>query len=101
MAKLSLSIFDPIEIVISGQSFFVDRISSKMLGDLQAASDKMTNPENANAEAMGDLLMKAIPGMSKEAAMEIDIRHVPKIVAFLAEQINVAMEPPKAGEQKN
>lgn len=101
MAKLILSIFDPIEIVIEGKSFFIDRISSKLLGDLQKAGEKMANPENANADSMTDLLMKAIPGVTKEDAMEIDIRHIMKIITFLTEQISAAMEPPKAGEQKN
>lgn len=101
MARLTLSIFDPIEIVIGKQKFVVERISSKLLGELQTVVEGMSDPTKIKADALAEVLMKAIPGMTKEVAMEVDIRHVPMIVQFLAEQINAALEPPKAGELKN
>lgn len=101
MAKLTLSIFDPIEIVIGESKFTIERISSTLLGELQAVVGGLSDPANIKSDSLADVLMRTIPGMTKETAMEIDIRHIPVIVSFLAEQINSALEPTKAGEQKN
>ena len=101
MAKLILSIFDPIEIIVGEQKFVVEKITSKLLAALQSVSDSIVaDPSSVRAEQMADILMKAIPGMSKEAAQEVDIRHIPLIVNFLAEQIGASLTP-AAGEQKN
>ena len=102
MPQITLTIFDPIKIIIGEQKFSIERISSNMLESLQlAVGDISTDPAKVKGDILANMLMKAIPGMTKEVAMEIDIRHVPVIINFLAEQVTASLEPPKAGEEKN
>jgi len=102
MPQITLTIFDPIEIIIGDQKFAIERISSNLLESLQSTvGDIGADPANIKGDMLANLLVKAIPGMTKEVAMEIDIRHIPVIINFLAEQITSSIEPPKAGEGKN
>lgn len=100
MPKLQLTAFEPIEIEIVGQGVFkIEVLSSKMLGDLQVALEVFgQNPDERKAADIAKMLVKMLPGITLEGAMEIDIRHVVHISEFLAKQITLAAEP---GEGKN
>lgn len=99
MPKLTLSLFEPIDIVIGEQKFTIDRISSKMLSNIQDAVGQFSDdPTKARAASFTDVMMAAIPGISREVAEELDLRHVMRIVEFLTEQINEVTKP---GPAKN
>ena len=100
MPRLQLTVFDPIEIEIKGKGVYsIVSLSSKLIGDFQKAVDDYgTKPGEIQAGQIGEILTKILPGMSKEDAMEVDIRHVIKIAEFLAAQITEASQP---GEGKN
>lgn len=99
MATLKLTVFDPIEIIIGEETYKIETISSRLLGDLRAMVDKFSgSAESVKPEQMGDILVKLLPGMTQEKAAEIDIRHIVKIAEFLAEQIMEASQP---GQAKN
>jgi hypothetical protein len=86
--------FDPIVVELVGVGEFrIETLSSKLLGDLQKAiSSYGEDPEKLKSEEIAGVLMKMLPGITKEQAEEIDIRHVVRIATFLAEQINTANE---------
>jgi hypothetical protein len=94
MPKITLSLFDPIVVEIVGVGEFkIETLSSKLLGDLQkAVSAYGSDPEKIKSDEIAGVLMKMLPGITKEQAMDVDLRHVITIAEFLAEQINPAKE---------
>jgi hypothetical protein len=92
MAKLTLSLFDPIVVEIIGVGEFkIETLSSRVLGELQkAVSAYGEDPGKIKTEDIANVLTKMLPGITKEQAAEIDIRHVIQIATFLAEQIGNA-----------
>ncbi len=103
MPKLTLSIFDPIDIIFpDGKIYTIKSLSSKMLGEFQAAVKGFgEKPEDVTPEKIAGVLVKLLPGMSQEEAMLVDFRYVISIAEFLAEQITEASKPTKATEAKN
>jgi len=96
MPTLKLTVFEPIEIVLGDEIYKIESLSSKMLGEFQEAVAAFgTTPETVKVEQLADILVKMIPGMTRETAMTVDIRHVVKIAEFLAEQITEASQPGK------
>lgn len=96
MPTLTLTIFEPIEIVLGNETYKIESLSSKMLGEFQEAIANFgTTPETVKVEQLADILVKMLPGMTRETAMTVDIRHVVKIAEFLAEQITEASQPGK------
>jgi hypothetical protein len=94
MPRLSLSIFEPIVIEIKGLGEFkIETLSSKLLGELQKAVASIgAEPEKVQTDGLVAVLMKMLPGITKEQAEEIDFRHIVRIANFLAEQIGEANE---------
>lgn len=95
MPKLQLSLFDPIEVEIVGQGIYkINTLSSRMLGDFQkVVDDYSANPGEVKADTLADMLTRMLPGMTKEQALEVDIRHIVRIAEFLAAQIDEAAQP--------
>jgi hypothetical protein len=90
--------FEPIVVELVGiGEFKIETLSSRLLGDLQKAiSSYGDEPDKIKSMEIADVLSKMLPGISKEQAGEIDIRHVVRIATFLAEQINEANEASSA-----
>ncbi len=103
MPKLTLTIFDPIDIVFpDGKVYTIKTLSSKMLGDFQAAVKGFgEKPEDVTPDKIAGILVKLLPGMNQEDAMLVDFRYVVRIAEYLAEQITEASKPTKATEAKN
>lgn len=107
MPKLTLSMFDPIEIEIKGaegtpaQVFKIEVLSSEMLsGFLASVKDFSEKPEEATPEQIGSMLLPILPGITMKQAMGVDFRHILSIASFLAEQITGATKP-EASAEKN
>jgi hypothetical protein len=106
MPKLTLSMFEPIEIEIKGadgappQVFKIEVLSSKMLNDFLAAVKGFSEkPEEVTPDQIGGILVKVLPGITMEQALSVDFRHVLSIANYLAEQINAAAKPGASAEK--
>ncbi len=96
---LKLTVFDPIIIQLGEREYRIESLSSRLLADFQEAANTYgQEPTKINAEAVGMMLAKVLPGMTQAEAMDLDIRHVLRIAEFLAEQISEATQP---GKEKN
>lgn len=96
MPRLTLTIFEPIEVIIGAKTYTIEAISSDMMSRfMKAAQDVGTDPETLKVAELGNILAEVLPGMSKEEAAKVDIRHIIKISEFLTEQIQDAGEPSK------
>jgi hypothetical protein len=103
MPKLTLSIFDPIDIIFpDGKVYTIKTLSSKMLNEFMAIANGFAEkPGDVTPEKIGEILTKLLPDMKLEEAMLVDFRYVLTIAEFLAEQITEASKPTKATEAKN
>jgi hypothetical protein len=101
MPKLTLSMFDPIEVEIIGVGLFkIEVLSSKMLGEFLASVKLFSEkPEEITPEQIGGILLPVLPGITKEQAMSVDFRHILTIAGYLAEQINGATKPGVSAER--
>jgi hypothetical protein len=103
MPKLTLSLFEPIEIIFpKGKTYTIETLSSELLGNFKASVKAFSEkPEDVTPESIAGVLVPLLPGMSQEEAMKVDFRYVVRIAEFLAEQITEASKPTKATEAKN
>jgi len=95
MPTLKLTVFEPIEVEFVGKGVYkIESLSSKMLGDFQKIVDDYgQNPNDVKADQLADMLVLMLPGMTKEIASSIDVRHIVRIAEYLAEQITDATKP--------
>ena len=99
MAKLILTAFAPIEIVLGEKTYSIESLSSDLMDRFRTAARNVgTDPDTIKVGNLGDVLVEVLPGMTKEEAAKVDIRHILKIAEFLTDQINGIAEP---GESKN
>ena len=93
MPRLTITAFDPIEIVIGEKVYVIESISAKLLGELQSLIGDFEKTSDADkVERLTGVLMKVLPGISRDDAEKIDIRHVMKIAEFFADQVAGAGE---------
>lgn len=102
MPKLTLTAFEPIEVEIIGVGVFrIESVSSELMQKFMGVvSDYEADPKNMKPDMLAEMLMRMLPGITKEQAMIVDIRHILRIADYLAQQISNAAQP-EAGTGKN